>query len=155
MNIYCSTAASQLLQVLQQKVVSRQYHVRWRPSWLEEAKPCPPPRVRLVTMTSEEYDKLTPLPVIPNTRHTKAVDLTPSAVEQRVQVQSRQPPKCGYASKLQPGFLKNGLPVKVNDRNVRICQVRNGSSSKVRNGNKQSSKHWKQSVRRSAGSFWI
>ena len=107
-------------------------------------------------MTSEEYDKLTPLPVIPNTRHTKAVDLTPSAVEQRVQAQSRQTPKTGYASKLQPGYLKNGLPVKVNNRNVRICQVsNNGSQGRARNGNKQSDKHWKQSVRRYASSFPI
>ena len=50
--------------------MSRSYHVRR-------------PRPRLVTMTSEEYDSVTPLPVIPNMRQVRSVDLTPSAPEQR------------------------------------------------------------------------
>ena len=69
------------MQVLGQRVLSRQVHLRWWP-WLRWARPLPPPRVRLVTMTSEEWDSLTPLPVIPGMKRT--VDLTPSAVEQRL-----------------------------------------------------------------------
>ena len=69
------------MQVLGQRVLSRQVHLRWRP-WLRWARPLPPPRVRLVTMTSEEWDSLTPLPVIPGMK--RSVDLTPSAVEQRL-----------------------------------------------------------------------
>ena len=65
------------MQVVDQRVVSTRYHLRWRP-WTARR-----PRVRLVTMTSEEYDSLTPLPVIPNLRQVRSVDLTPSAPEQR------------------------------------------------------------------------
>ena len=57
-------------QVVDHRVLSRSYHVRR-------------PRPRLVTMTSEEYDSVTPLPVIPNMRQVRSVDLTPSAPEQR------------------------------------------------------------------------
>ena len=64
-------------QVVDQRVLSTRYHLRWRP-WLGRA-----PRLRLITMTSEEYDSLTPLPVIPNLRQVRSVDLTPSAPEQR------------------------------------------------------------------------
>ena len=80
-NVHCAELTSDNVQVLGQRVLSRQVHLRWRP-WLRWARPLPPPRVRLVTMTSEEWDSLTPLPVIPGMK--RSVDLTPSAVEQRI-----------------------------------------------------------------------
>ena len=58
------------LQAVGKRVLSRRYHVRT-------------PRVRQVTMTSEEYDSPTPLPVIPNLRQVRSVEMTPSAPEQR------------------------------------------------------------------------
>ena len=39
---------------------------------------------------SEEYDSLTPLPVIPNMRQVRSVELTPSAVEQRLDSKNGQ-----------------------------------------------------------------
>ena len=59
------------------RVLSRRYHVRTG-------------RPRLVTMTSEEYDSVTPLPVIPNLRQVRSVDLTPSASEQRCENSQRR-----------------------------------------------------------------
>lgn len=68
--------------VLAQKVVSREYHLRWRP-WLRWARPLPPPTLRRLTETSEEYDSLAPLPVIPKLKHVRSMPMVPSATEQR------------------------------------------------------------------------
>ena len=69
-------------QVLEQKVVSREYHLRWCP-WLRWARPLPPPTRRRLTESSEEYDCLHPLPVIPKLKHVHSMPLVPSAAEQR------------------------------------------------------------------------
>ena len=100
------------VQVLGQRVLSRQVHLRWRP-WLRWARPLPPPRVRLVTMTSEEWDSLTPLPVIPGMK--RSVDLTPSAVEQRVPPKeiSKEPRDTSTCQKSERAvFPKNKMTVK-------------------------------------------
>ena len=76
------TAKMASFQVLEQKVVSREYHLRWR-GWLRWARPLPPPTMRRLTESSEEYDCLHPLPVIPKLKHVRSMPLVPSAAEQR------------------------------------------------------------------------
>ena len=63
-------------------MVSQEYYLRWRP-WLRWARPLPPPTLRRLTETSEEYDSLAPLPVIPGLKQVRSLSLLPSAAEQR------------------------------------------------------------------------
>ena len=116
-----------LVQVLGQRVLSRQYHLRWRP-WLRPARPLPRPRVRLVTMTSEEWDSLTPLPVIPGTRR-QTLDLTPSAVEQRR-------PGTGQTNTLEKSQRTQGAVPQKNKMTVK--------NVRMQNGRRQLENQWKQ-----------
>ena len=64
-------------------------------------------------MTSEEWDSLTPLPVIPGMK--RSVDLTPSAVEQRVPPKeiSKEPRDMSTCQKSERAvFPKNKMTVK-------------------------------------------
>ena len=92
----------------------------------------------MIIHASEEYDSLTPLPVIPNMRQLRSVEMTPSAVEQRLNSkngystgQNNQVKDCKPSSRKLVHTYKNGY-----------CHYNGGSkNSKINSQKCQSNRH--------------
>ena len=96
--------------------------------------------------------------MIPNTRHKKSVDLTPSASEQRVPHQQQHNQKTGHhhagvkLDKWSAAMLvknSNNNPSVRKVQRIRISQVSSKGAScsgEKHHGNTQSHKHWKHTA---------